>query len=237
MKVLSIDFDYWFNAIGAESWVEACLPHPSSEMDIHCGFCKDEDSEWFSRGFRPSTLDCDPKVSTERVLKSIGGRVPVYVAESHASIVEVIDRHLTLFGTTYDDVEVNNIDHHSDDVNWLSDDDINCGSWAYVLQERGITYRWINDSIKDLEWFLSMRPDVVFVCKSTCCLHRSGDKQWLKFLVDLDSIAEDRRLMFMGHRSYELRKRYWHYLWRRGVSAKNSSIIGIHPGEAVILEG
>lgn len=205
MKMTSIDYDYWYCAEG---------------YDSHCGYCAGHGTDGLS--IRPVDFTACPMITEDDVLRTIPIGTPIWIAESHASIADLIwsmkidVRELCIW----------NVDHHADDVNYhtsgeesgphtLTVNCTECGTWADKLQNMGATYRWIvtdDDSSKTGNEFLPNDPDAVFVCKSTVCLHRSGDRPWHKFLRDLRSRAANNELRFMGHRAVELQKRHLAHL-------------------------
>jgi hypothetical protein len=229
MKMTSIDFDYWYCGEGDDD-------------GLHCGHCVSE-ADGIASNRRPTTFIARSIVTQEHVLRKIPSGTPIYVAESHASILQlIVDLKVDV-----NELEIWNVDHHSDDLDsilgrmspipgMLTD----CATWASVIQDMGATYRWIVDyGEKGAYEFLPDDPNVVFVCKSTVCLHRTGDRPWHKFLRDLKDRAADSDLRFIGHRAEELRRRHLMHLWRRGVevrgngSTKSAEISGRHMQKAI----
>jgi len=224
MKLTSIDFDYWYCAEGYDlGW--------KGEIDSHCGYC----ARYHSRGLknRPIEFIACPMITEEDVLRTIRIGTPIYVAESHASITDLIlELEIEVSG-----LFIWNVDHHADDVNYHPDVGYNgnhlkpepltmhcteCGTWADKLQDLGATYSWIvADCLgKGPSYeFLPYNPDVVFVCKSTVCLHRSGNRPWHTFLSNLGKRAFDGKLKFIGHRAKELRRQHELHLRRRNAES------------------
>ncbi len=229
MKMTSIDFDYWYCG-------------EDNDDNLHCGYCANE-VDGLPSNRRPTTFTAYPILTQDHVLRKIPSGTPIYVAESHASILQlIVDLKVDV-----NDLEIWNVDHHSDDLDGILGRMspipgmlIDCSTWASVIQDMGATYRWIVDYGKKGAYeFLPDDPDVVFVCKSTVCLHRTGDRPWHKFLRDLKDRAADGDLRFIGHRALELRKRHLMHLWRKGAEvsedgpAKSAEISGRHMQKAI----
>jgi len=178
-KILSIDWDYVTGDCSVDS-------------DGHCGFCYNKEE------YRKVTIS--PERSWRRrykILKDIKIKkgVPIYVAECHASIMEIIrDDAYTVFDFDY---------HYDNYISYL--DTLHCGNWIKFLNNNGgIVYC---EPERDDVYNLSS----IFICKSSPWTPVKMDRWFFMLILDIAS----KSLMaptFIGHKAKELERDYNNFL-------------------------
>jgi len=176
-KILSIDWDYVTGDCGISS-------------DGHCGFCYDKEE------FRKVKLS--PEVrwrSRYKKLKnlSIKEGTPLYVAECHASIMEIIQHNAY---TVFD------FDYHYDNYTCYIDE-LHCGNWIKFLNRNGGRVICCPDDIENL--------NSIFICKSSPWTPKKMDRWFFMLVLDIASKC----LMapnFIGHKGKELEGEYNSFL-------------------------
>ena len=119
--------------------------------------------------------------------------IPVYVAESHASIGEVFNQYVSPIVADYD--------HHHDAYN--EDETIDCANWICHLVRYGGKYH----RQKSDEKFDQKRIDAVFMCRSAPWTPREMDKYFYELVWHLCFHANVKP-MFIGHLRKSMRKTY-----------------------------
>lgn len=144
MKILSIDFDY-FQDITKEqlSLYPDGVDNPTYLSEIVWGnhYASDGDE------LRKIGLLSNEYKSLINLLEEQNPDVPVLITNSHVSIYDFINEHLS----ADEDLDIHNIDFHHDMIN--SNDCLDCGNWiGYIMKERNelglrTLFSWIHNPI------------------------------------------------------------------------------------------
>ena len=179
MYLLSIDWDYVTG--DCQEFHTRC-----------CGFCKESD------GFYPSNnkkrgevesirLDWNKKLKELKEIP-VEFKTPIYVAECHASIMEVVNAHSGPY-------EVMDFDAHYDRYR---DGILCCGNWIYHVERlNGIVMK--TPKVKCV--------DAVFFCRSSPWTPQNMDGKFYELIYNYCSRAKVEP-RFIGHMRKSLRKTY-----------------------------
>ena len=176
-NILSIDWDY-------------VTGDCSMGNDGHCGFCYNKEE------YRKV------KISPERYWRSrysklkkikIKEGIPIYVAECHASIMEVIKNDAyTVFDFDY---------HYDDYICYLNT--LHCGNWIKFLNNNGGKVICKPNDVYSLS--------SIFICKSSPWTPKKMDS-WFNTLILHIASKSLMAPIFIGHKANELERDYNSFL-------------------------
>lgn len=177
-KILSIDWDY----ITGD-----CAKYDINYFHPHCGFCKDKTIS--NRRGKSDKLDVMWEEKEERILKLKISNAPIFVAECHANILDLLNYCETPI--IYD------FDSHCDKYDDLPF--VHCGNWIYHLTKIGGEVYYRPRKIGSI--------GAIFICHSSPWTPRSMDENFFRFIKKISKKTKS-EIKFIGHRKVSLRNGY-----------------------------
>lgn len=186
-KLLSIDWDY-------------VTGDCNGRCNSCCGFCHDEDKGWtVTSAFKFSStplIDDWYTRYTEVCSLPIRQSSNAFIAESHASIIQVIN-------TLPKPLTILDYDYHGD-IN-RDKERLFCGNWMSFLPSDTKVFSAANphptSCPKPSATILSSKATAVFLCKSSSWTPTSLDYYFYKLITKLSRTCD---VQFIGHRKDDL---------------------------------